>query len=188
MKIPINLASQPFRRDRPMIVASSAVCLLLAGTLGVLVYLAIQDDQQMADIRHQVAVLKQQVQTTAAEQGKLDTISRKPENATVLERSVFINALLQRKGISWNQIFTDLENTLPYNVKLTRIHPTIDSEGHILLDMILASEAPGPANEALKAFRANPIFGPVRMTGFSQPTQTEPLFRVTMSVPYAQKL
>ena len=29
MKIPINLASQPFRRDRAMIVASLVVCLLL---------------------------------------------------------------------------------------------------------------------------------------------------------------
>ena len=34
MKIPINLASQPFRRDRAMLVASIAVSLLLAGTLG----------------------------------------------------------------------------------------------------------------------------------------------------------
>ena len=29
MKIPINLASQPFRRDRAMLVASFAVCALL---------------------------------------------------------------------------------------------------------------------------------------------------------------
>ena len=188
MKIPINLASQPFRRDRPMIVASTAVCLLLAGTLGVLVYLATQDNKQMADIRHEVALLKQQVQSTAAEQMKLDAIAHKPENATVLERSVFINALLQRKGISWNQIFTDLESTLPYNVKLIRIHPTINSEAHILLDMTVAAESAGPANDALKAFRANPIFGAAKMNTFQSPTQTEPLFRITLSVPYAQKL
>ena len=31
MKIPINLASQPFRRDRPVLVASALVGALLSG-------------------------------------------------------------------------------------------------------------------------------------------------------------
>ena len=54
MKIPINLASQPFRRDRPMLAASIAVSLLLAGTLGVLISLALADRAQLADVRHDV--------------------------------------------------------------------------------------------------------------------------------------
>ena len=33
VRIPINLASEPFRRDRPLIVASTAVALLLMGSL-----------------------------------------------------------------------------------------------------------------------------------------------------------
>ena len=36
MKIPINLASQPFRRDRALLAASIAVSVLLTITLGVL--------------------------------------------------------------------------------------------------------------------------------------------------------
>ena len=34
MKIPINLASQPFRRDRPMVAASIGVSLLLVAHAG----------------------------------------------------------------------------------------------------------------------------------------------------------
>ena len=48
-----------------------------------------------------------------AEQAQLDAVLRKPENAEVLERSVFLNALLVRKGISWTRIFADLEKVLP---------------------------------------------------------------------------
>ena len=33
MKIPINLASEPFRRDRAMLVASAAVGILLVASL-----------------------------------------------------------------------------------------------------------------------------------------------------------
>ena len=67
-------------------------------------------------------MLKQQVQAVTDQQAKLNAVIHKPQNETVLERSVFLNTLLLRKGISWNQIFTDLEKTIPYNVKLIA-HP-----------------------------------------------------------------
>ncbi len=51
MKIPINLASQPFRRDRAMLAASIAVSLMLVGTLGVLISLIMADRAQLADVR-----------------------------------------------------------------------------------------------------------------------------------------
>jgi len=188
MKIPINLASHPFRRDRAMVVASTVVSVLLVVTLAILVRLAMQDTKQVGDVRHEVALLQLQIQTVTVEQARRDAVIHKPENETVLERSVFLNTLLKRKGISWNQIFTDLEKTIPYNVKLVRIRPTVDDQGHVLLDMIMASDAAGPANDALKAFRTNPLFSAVVMKGFSPPTQTEPLFRITLDVTYAQKL
>jgi Tfp pilus assembly protein PilN len=188
MKIPINLASQPFRRDRAMIVASSVVCLLLVATLGMLIVLANADNQQLGDIRRQVASLKKEVQGVSAEQAKLNAVIHKPENETVLERSVFINTLLRRKGISWNQIFTDLEKTIPYNVKLVRIRPTVDEQGYVTLDMTLASETVIQMVGALRAFKESRLFGAAEWKNGSPPSQTDPLYRLAMSVTYAQKL
>jgi len=188
MKIAINLASQPFRRDRAMIVASTLVCLLLVASLGVLIHLANEDNRQLGDVRHEVAMLKKQVQTVNDQQGKLNGVIHQPQNETVLERSVFINSLLLRKGVSWNRIFTDLEKTIPYNVKLTRIRPSVDEQGHVMLDMILASENSVPMIGALKAFEDNTLFGAVEMKNQIPPTQTEPLYRLALSVTYAQKL
>jgi len=188
MKIPINLASQPFRRDRAMVMASSVVSLLLVATLGVLINLARQDNQQLGDVRHEVAMLKQQVQAASDQQAKLNAVIHKPENETVLEQCVFLNTLLLRKGISWNQIFSDLESTIPYNVKLVRIRPTVDSDGRVSLDMIVAAETDVPMVGALKAFEENPKFGAVEWKTTSPPSQTEPLFRLALNVTYAQKL
>ena len=188
MKIAINLASQPFRRDRAMIVASTLVCALLVVSLGVLIHLANEDNKQMGDVRHEVAVLKQQVLSLNDQQAKYNAIIHQPQNETVLERSVFINTLLLRKGISWNQVFTDLEKTIPYNVKLTRIRPSVDGQGRVTLDMILASNSVTPMIEALKAFQNNALFGAVDPKGTIPPTQTEPLYRFAMDVTYAQKL
>ncbi|HUB80143.1 MAG TPA: hypothetical protein VMB03_15160 [Bryobacteraceae bacterium] len=188
MKIAINLASQPFRRDRAMIVASTLVCLLLVASLGVLIHLANEDNRQLADVRHEVAALKKQVQGVNDQQAKLNMVIHEPRNETVLERSVFINSLLLRKGISWNRIFTDLEKTIPYNVKLTRIRPSVDDQGRVTLDMTLASDTAVTMMGALQAFADNSLFGPVDPKGTIPPTQTEPLFRFALVVPYAQKL
>jgi type IV pilus assembly protein PilN len=188
MKIAINLASQPFRRNRAMVVASTLVCLLLVASLGVLIHLANEDNKQLADVRHEVAMLKQQVQTASDQQAKLNAVIHKPENETVLERSVFINTLLLRKGISWNQIFSDLEKTIPYNVKLTRIRPSVDDQGRVTLDMTLASDTAVIMLGALKAFEDSSLFGAVIPKGDIPPTQTEPLYRFNMEVTYAQKL
>jgi Tfp pilus assembly protein PilN len=188
MKIPINLASQPFRRDRAMVVASSLVVLLLVGSLAVLLNLTRQDNLQLGDIRHEVAMLKQQVKAVSDQQAKLDSVIHQPANQTVLERSVFINTLLERKGVSWDRIFTDLEKTIPYNVKLVRIRPTVDEQGYVSLDMILASETAGTIVGALKAFQDNPLFGAAEWKNITQPSQTDPLFRLGLNVTYAQKL
>ena len=42
----------------------------------------------------------------------MENVLRQPQNAEVLDRSVFLNDLLMRKGVSWTRIFSDLENVL----------------------------------------------------------------------------
>src|SRR5215472_7404886 len=153
MKIPINLASQPFRRDRAMLAASIAVTALLCGTLAVLVSLALADRAQSADVRGDVDRLSRKIRSVSAEQSQQDAILRKPENAEVLEHSVFFNDLLRRKGISWTRIFADLEEALPYNVRVVQIHPSVDAQNRMSLDLQVASESPEPVIELMKALQ-----------------------------------
>jgi len=187
MKIAINLASQPFRRDRAMLVASVTVSLLLCATLGVLVWLAMTDRTQLADVRRDISRQTAELQKVQAEQAKLDAILRRPENAEVLERSVFLNSLLRRKGISWTQILADLEKTLPYNVRIIQVRPVVDAQNHVTLDMQLGAESPVPVIEAWKKLAQEPFGSPEMMTQQS-PTQAEPLWRYRVSVNYDQKL
>jgi len=187
MKIPINLASQPFRRDRAMIAASLAVCVLLLGTLGVLISLGLADRRQLADVRASVARLNTSIRSVTAEQAQLDAVLRKPENALVLQRSVFLNSMLSRKGVSWTRIFADLEKVLPYNVRVIQIHPIMDVRNDLSLDMQVGSESPVPVIEMLKNMGQQPFSNPeVKLQ--QSPTQAEPLWRYRVSVGYAQKL
>jgi len=188
MKVPINLASQPFRHDRAMLVASIALSLVLMGTLGALISLFLADRAQLADVRAEIAGLNAKIRTAAAEQAKLDTVLRRPENAEVLERSVFLNSLLRRKGISWTLIFSDLEKTMPHNVRLLQIHPSVDSGDRVTLDMQFGSESQAAMAELLKTFGESPLFAHTEIRTQQPPTQSEPLWRYRVTVEYAQKL
>ena len=188
MKLPINLASQPFRRDRPLIVASVAVGILLLATLGTLISLALTDRTQLADTWRNIDQLNRQIRKTAAEQAALDAVLRQPDNAEVLERSVFLNALLYRKGISWTRIFADLEKTLPHTVRIISIRPFVNAQNQITLDMNVGSENPEPVIDLLKALETSPLFGAAYLHSSLPPSQTEPLYRYRVSVNYAQKL
>jgi len=188
MKIPINLASQPFRRDRAMLVASGAVSVILVGTLAALISLAVADNRQLADVRAAVSRLDRQVRDLTREQGQLDAVVKKPENTLLLERSVFLNTLLMRKGISWSRIFSDLEKTVPYNVRIITIHPSINGSAQVTLSMVVAAESWGPVVAMLKKLEESPLFEHPKANTGQQPTQSEPFYRFNVSVNYAQKL
>ncbi len=188
MKIPINLASQPFRRDRAMLVASIAVCLLLAGTLAGLVSLVLSDRAQLSDIRASVDRLHRDIARTSGEQARLDAVLRKPENAQVLDESVFLNELLYRKGISWTKIFSDLEQVLPYNVRLMTIRPYVNSDNRVTLDMTVGAEMQPAVIDFLKALESSSLFRQAYVPNCVAPSQADPLYRCRVTVNYAQKL
>jgi type IV pilus assembly protein PilN len=188
MKIPINLASQPFRRDRAMLVASIAVGVLLVGTLGGLISLILVDRAQLADFRRDVSQLNAQTRAVKAEQARLDAVLRKPENAEVLERSVFLNTLLYRKGISWTRIFADLEKIVPHNVRILTIRPFANAQNQVTLDMTVGAESPEPVIAFYRALEESPLFGAVSPHTSQPPTQADPLYRYRLTVNYAQKL
>jgi type IV pilus assembly protein PilN len=188
MKIPINLASQPFRRDRAMMIASLLVSLLLAGSLAALIALANTDNAQLAGVRKDVTQLRAQLTAIEKQQTGFDSVLRKPENAEVLERSVFLNSLLNRKGISWTRILADLEKTMPANVKVLNIQPYVTANNQVTLNLQVGSEGPEPVILFYKALEGSSLFGGVIQNIYQPPSQSEPLYRYRFTVNYAQKL
>jgi hypothetical protein len=166
--------------------ALAAGLAILLGIQGVTIY---SERHQAADTRVTIDRLNTQVRTLAAAQSKLNVTLNKPQNSEVLERSLFLNSLIDRKAISWSKIFADLEKVMPYNVRLVSVRlPEVDSENQVLLDMVVGSKDVQPVLELLKRFEASPQFGPTSVLNSIPPSQTDPYFRYHVSVSYAQKL
>jgi type IV pilus assembly protein PilN len=142
----------------------------------------------MADVRLDIGRLNRQIRLLNADQAKLNAVLTKPENAEVLEQSVFLNTLLYRKGISWTRIFSDLEKIVPYNVKISNIRPSVDAQNHVTLNMTVATETTEAYVLLLIALENSPAFGDVTEASRIPPNQSDPLWRIQVTMTYAQNL
>ena len=189
MRIPINLASDPFRRDRPLLLATAFGAIVLGLVFVILLSLIVTGRSRMGDTRARVTQLTRELAAIATEQARMDATLRQPINASILERSLLLNTLVERKSVSWTKIFADLEAVLPPNVRIIQVRlPQIDSANQVLLDMVVGSQSPEPVITFLKQLQASPRFGPATVHNSVPPTDNEPLYRYRVSVNYGQKL
>jgi Tfp pilus assembly protein PilN len=188
MRIPLNLAREPFRRDRPILIASALTGLILLASLIVLVSIAISERQIALQAQNELNNLNRQLNRIHGEQAKLDQEMRLPGNGIVLDRSILINTLIRRKAISWTRIFADLATVLPPNVRVIAIRPQVNVRDRLTLDMTVAAETPEPVIGFIANLEGSDVFGAVTPSGITPPTQNDPIYRYRLTVVYAQKL
>jgi type IV pilus assembly protein PilN len=188
MRIPVNLAREPFRRDRPILIGAALAALLLIGTLGVLVSLSTTERGETRDTQAMLNRVNQRLATIRKEQAKLDAAMRQPGNEVVLDRSVLLNTIIRRKAISWTKIFTDLGTVCPENVRILAIRPSVNAQGGLFLDMQVAADSPEPVIGFISKLEGSDVFGSTAVSGITPPSQTNPFYRYQLSVNYAQKL
>ncbi|MBI5084959.1 MAG: hypothetical protein HZB13_10240 [Acidobacteria bacterium] len=188
IRIPINLSHEPFRKDRPILVASAVTAILLTVVLVMLATIILREREAARESRELMARLQSQLNTINAEYASLESQLRLPANSAVLHRSAFINALLLRKGVSWTRLFADLEKVFPGSVRLVAVRPYITGDNLIQLDMVVGSQTPEPVIDLLKRLENSDLFGATSLLSSQPPSQNEPLHRYRLSVNYAQKL
>jgi len=172
-----------------MLMGSAAIAVLLGLLLVFQVFKIVSERHQAADIRVAIDRENEQIRALSAQQAKMNATLRKPENAEVLERSLFLNTLIDRKAISWTKIFADLEKVMPYNVRLVSVRlPAVDSNNQVLLDMVVGAKEVQPILDLLKHLEGAPQFGPYSVQTSTPPSQTDPFYRYHVTVSYAQKL
>ncbi len=188
LRVPINLASEPFQKTRRVVVASAAISVVLLGTLGLLIAISAMESGQAAQLRLTAGRLQARLGAVAAEQTRLEGVLREPANAEVLDRSAFLNSLIYAKAISWTRLFDDLEKVMPHNVRLLAIRPTATGQNQIRLEMTVGAESGEPVIQMMKQLESSSQFGAIQWQNRYPPSQSEPLTRYRIIVDYAQKL
>jgi type IV pilus assembly protein PilN len=188
MRIPVNLAREPFRRNRQALVGSALAAIVLIGTLAGLVSTIISERRQSRDTQVALTQVNAQLAKVRAEQAKQDSLIRRPGNEVVLDRSVLLNTLIKRKAISWTKIFSDLQTVLPPNVRVLTIRPTVNSQDQLFLDMTVAADSAEPVIGFIAKLEGSDVFGSTAVSGIVPPSQTDAFYRYRLTVTYAQQL
>ena len=174
----INLASDPFRRERARNAVLAATAAALLCTLLILTVLILHSRAKAADLRRQIAAERAQLQSLQARQSGYSAVLAKPGNADVFARNVFLNELIARRAVSWTLVFRDLEKTLPANMRLIGIRlPQVAGEdvngtNRVQLDMIVGTDRPDSVIDLLKRLESSDLFGAAQVINQQPPTQT----------------
>lgn len=188
MRVPVNLAREPFRHNRQMLVGSAVAALVLIVTLSLLIAQAITVRRQAQETQVVLNRINRQLADTRREQAKLDGQMHQPVNEVALDRIVLLNEIIKLKATSWTRIFSDLEKVVPPNVRVLSIRPAINSRDEVFLDMQVAADAPDQIIDLIKKLESSDIFGSTTVSVITPPSQTDNFYRYRLSVNYAQKL
>jgi len=164
MKITVNLATRPFIELRP-------IFLRLRIFMGVLAVVAVGALVTSHILQRKLDVAQAQINTVRAkvaaaqdEKRRNEQRMREPQNAAVLARAHFLNALFLRKSFSWTAIMMDLETVLPAGVQVTSIEPEPTSDGDVMIRLRVSGDRDRAVQLVRNLERSKRFLAP-RLTG-----------------------
>ena len=131
MKISLNLATRPFVELRPFFLRLRIVMASLAVVAVALAVTAHVLQKKVDAQQAQLNAVKAQTQGVQQERQRSEARMRQPQNAEVLDRAHFLNALFLHKSFSWTAVMMDLETVLPVGVQVTSIEPQVSGDGSV---------------------------------------------------------
>ncbi len=125
MRLQLNLATAPQANNRPFLAYSA-----LLGTLGVLALAllslaAFRSWRANRELHADMARWDASIRTDQQRQRELAADFRTPGAQQVLDRSAFLNSLIDERSFPWTKVFMDLEDTLPPGVRVVSISPRL---------------------------------------------------------------
>jgi Tfp pilus assembly protein PilN len=126
MKLSLNLATAPLPNNRPFIAVATAAGSVAVVLLMILSGVAYKSWRADRELRTETSAWRARIQEDLRRQQQLQQYFRSPEAEQILERSAFLNSLIDARSFPWTRIFMDLENTLPPGVRVISISPRLD--------------------------------------------------------------
>jgi len=132
-----NLATRPFYNERAvqlvlgllllLVVAvtafNAAELLRLTGSQRTLGAHAADAEREAAQLRGQAATIRGQINKT-----ELETVASAAREA---------NGIIDQRAFSWSELFDQLEETLPDDVRITAVDPTLTKEGEFIIQIAI---------------------------------------------------
>lgn len=134
MKLHLNLATAPEPNKRPFLAGAAVLGTIAVIALALLSLAAYHSWQSSRELRAEIAGRQEEIRRAQDRQRELQAYFRSPGAQQVLERSAFLNSLIDERSFPWTKVFMDLENTIPPGVRVVSITPRLVN-GHAELTL-----------------------------------------------------
>jgi hypothetical protein len=162
MKLRLNLSTTPQENRRPFVAGA-----LVIGTLGLLALLVLSHAaytswQSNRDLRADISRWQDQIRADRVKQEELAQYFQTRGAREVIDRSAFLNSLIDERSFPWTRIFMDLEKTLPPGVRVVSISPhLVNGRAQVGLQVGVLSDQ--SEIQFLEAIEKSPVFSRIEV-------------------------
>ena len=154
----LNLASRPYRDERPFIAVVVVGSLLIAFLTLTNFDTWYEYRNETQDTRAKIATLEKQAADERARTNTLNQRIRAVDVKLLAKQTQFANTQLAQRAFSWSELLDQLERILPDYVRIVSITPSFEDNGLVKLSLQCVARDSTGLVSTLTRFNANPRF------------------------------
>ncbi len=140
MRLNINLATQKYEDVRQFYVRWSAAIGISALLMLVLIGFAWRNFNKSSQSGQRIKQLQAEIADLQKKRAAAEAISILPENHDVNEQKNYWNRQINRRQLSWTQLFNDLQRIMPARAFLSSVHPEVTTDNRLKLTLIVMGD------------------------------------------------
>jgi hypothetical protein len=158
MRLNINLASQKFEDVRQFYVRWSIAIGSAAALLLLLIGLAAMNYSSSSKSGQRIKELRERIDSLQKERAAAERVSNLPENHDVNLQKNYWNRQINRRQLSWTQLFNDLQKIMPARAYVSSVHPEITLDNRLKLTLMIKGDTHDNGLELVKKMEKSSRF------------------------------
>ena len=158
MHLNINLASQKFEDVRRFYVRWSIGIGLAAALLLLLIGLAAMNYSSSSKSSQRIEELRARIDSLQKQRAAAERVSNLPENHDVNLQKNYWNRQINRRQLSWTQLFNDLQKIMPSRAYVSSVHPEITLDNRLKLTLMIKGDTHDNGLELVKKMEKSSRF------------------------------
>lgn len=172
MKVRLNVATQPLESHRRFVAGAAVLAVLGLAALVLLSTSVYRTWRQNRGERATISQYQDQLVSMRVERQQLAAFFNSSKTKTVMDRSAFLNSLIDQRSFPWTKIFTDLEKVLPAGVRVVSIEPKMQN-GQVDVKLVVGAMNDKSKIRFLDALQSSPAFSGIRVNAETRATGDE---------------
>jgi Tfp pilus assembly protein PilN len=140
MRLNINLASQKYEDVRQFYRRWSIAIGFTALLTLLLIGLTVLNYSSSSKSNKHIKELQAELASLQKERASAEAVSNLPENHDVNEQKNYWNKQINRRQLSWTQLFNDLQRIMPARAYLSSVHPEITQDNRLKLTLVIKGD------------------------------------------------